>query len=145
MPDSLIQVKRKIWTGKSTTGELYLPDGAFFCYTLEDVVRDHKIPGETAIPEGTYEVVINWSNRFQKPMPRLLNVPFYQGILIHNGNTPEHTEGCLLVGRKKGQDCIMESIPAFEDLFPRLRKMAEKGKVFIEISGGIPADKWRTV
>lgn len=140
---NIIRVKRTVFTEKSTIGELYMPDGAFQCFTLEDTVRDHKIPGQTAIPAGTYELVVTFSPRYQKPMPRLLDVPFYQGILIHNGNTPEHSEGCLLVGRKKGVDCIQESILAFEELLPKIRKLIEKGELFVQIEGGVPADKWR--
>ena len=143
MSDNLLRVKRTELTDKATMGELYLPDGAFHSYTLEDPVRDHKIAGKTAIPSGTYEVVVAWSSRYQKPMPRLLDVPFYQGILIHSGNTPEHTHGCLLVGRKKAQDAIFESILAFEDLFPRIRKMTDKGKVFIQMEGGYPREAWK--
>jgi hypothetical protein len=145
MSGNTFRVARSVFTGKSTVGELYLPDGTFQCYTLEDTIRDYKVPGATAIPAGLYEVAVTFSNRFQKPMPQLLDVPFYQGIRIHNGNTPAHTEGCLLVGRKKGQDEIHESVLAFESLFPIIRKMAERGKMFMQIEGGIPASQWRTV
>jgi hypothetical protein len=75
-------------------------------------------------------------------MPILLNVPFYQGIRIHSGNTKEHTEGCVLVGKKKEVDKIWESILAFEDLFPKIRKMSSDGKLFIEIQGGFPVSEW---
>jgi hypothetical protein len=76
-------------------------------------------------------------------MPRLLDVPYYQGILIHSGNRPEHTEGCLLVGRKMGENEIFESIPAFEDLFPKIKKLTEKGKLYIQIEGGFPREAWK--
>ena len=65
---------RKTFTEYSTIGDLLI-DGKFYRYTLEDMYRDKKIKGVTAIPYGTYEVIINFSNRFQKPMPLLLNVP----------------------------------------------------------------------
>lgn len=139
---SVFRLLRKTFTEKATVGELYLPDGSFHSYTLEDRVRNHKIPKETAIPAGAYEVVIGWSNRYQRPMPRLLDVPFYQGILIHSGNTSEHTEGCILIGRKRADEAIYESIPAFEDLFPKLRKLTEHGKVHIEIEGGFKSADW---
>lgn len=138
-----LRLKRTTFTDKSTIGELYMPDGVFQCFTLEDRVRDHKIAGETAIPAGRYQIVVDFSNRFQRLMPLLLNVPFYRGIRIHNGNTPAHTEGCLLVGRKAGEDRINESIPAFDDLFPKIRKMVEAGKLFIEIEGGFKAEDWK--
>jgi hypothetical protein len=138
-----MRLKRTVFTNSSTIGELYLPDGTFHSFTLEDVCRDFKISEQTAIPAGRYEVVMSWSNRFQQIMPLLLNVPFYEGIRIHSGNTPENTWGCILVGRKKGENAIYESRLAFEDLFPKIKKMTEKGKLFINIEGGFPADQWK--
>ena len=135
-------LKRTTLTANSTIGELYMPDGAFQCFTLEDVVRSHKEAGKTAIPAGRYEVAVLWSNRFKKPMPRLLSVPFYEGVLIHCGNVPADTEGCLLVGRKKGVDSISESALAFEALFPAIRKMVGEGHLFIDIQGGVEAKDW---
>ena len=69
-----LRVKRLEFSDDSTIGELSV-DGQFECYTLEDKVRPVKIKGKTAIPAGQYEVVINFSQRFQKPLPLLLNVP----------------------------------------------------------------------
>lgn len=57
--------------------------------TCEDTVRDVKIPGQTAIPEGKYKVVITFSNRFQKFLPLLLDVPKFTGVRIHSGNVAE--------------------------------------------------------
>ena len=114
-----LQVKRTTLTDKSTIGELSI-DGSFFCYTLEDTVRAKKIPGETAIPTGTYKMSITWSPRFQKMLPELHNVPGFEGIRIHTGNYPRDTEGCLLLGFQKGADCIMASKAAFDELMKRL-------------------------
>ena len=69
----------------ATLGELWI-DNRFFCYTLEDKVRQEKIKHETAIPAGTYEIQITYSPRFKQFMPLLLNVPNYEGIRIHKGN-----------------------------------------------------------
>jgi len=70
-----LEVKRKIFTDKSTIGELYI-DGVFECYTLEDTVRQGpKVFGKTAIPTGTYKVIVNMSNRFKRLLPLLVNVP----------------------------------------------------------------------
>jgi hypothetical protein len=124
---------RKEFTTTSTIGDLLI-DGKFYCYTLEDMVRNKKIKGITAIPYGTYEVIINFSNRFQKQMPLLLNVPNFEGIRIHNGNTSEHTEGCLLVGFTKSRDFIGNSKSAFAQLMPKLQAGLKQGKVFITIS-----------
>ena len=92
-----LKVLRKELTARSTIGELHV-DGAFECYTLEDAVRPVKIKGVTAIPAGVYEVVVNFSQRFQRPLPLLLHVPNFDGVRIHAGNTDADTEGCILVG-----------------------------------------------
>ena len=124
---------RKEFTTESTIGDLLI-DGKFYSFTLEDMYRDKKINGVTAIPYGTYEVIINFSNRFQKPMPLLLNVPGFDGIRIHNGNKAEHTEGCILVGFTKGKDFIGNSKSAFIQFMPKLQAGLKTGKVFIEIT-----------
>lgn len=114
-----LSLHRMTETGNSTLGELYL-DEVFECYTLEDVVRDEKVPGETAIPTGTYKVVINWSPKFQKMMPRLLDVPNFTGILIHKGNTHHDTRGCILVGDRIGDQILAQSTAAYERLFAKI-------------------------
>ena len=93
-----ISVVRDVFMKDRTLGEL-LVDGRHFCYTLEDVVRpagSAKVPGKTAIPAGTYDVKITYSNRFKKNMIQIMNVPGFDGIRIHGGNKPEDTEGCIL-------------------------------------------------
>lgn len=114
-----LSLHRMTETGNSTLGELYL-DEVFECYTLEDVVRDEKVPGETAIPTGTYKVVINWSPKFQKMMPRLLDVPNFTGILIHKGNTHLDTRGCILVGDRISDQILAQSTAAYERLFAKI-------------------------
>lgn len=95
-----------------TIGKLYV-DGQYFCDTLEDKVRDlsseKKIPGKTAIPAGSYEIIVNVSPRFGRKLPRLLNVPGFEGILIHRGNSPEDTAGCILVGENKVRGKVIHS------------------------------------
>jgi hypothetical protein len=137
-----IQVIRETFTSKSTIGKMYI-GGRFFCYTLEDVDRDknkdgdlndageQKVYGETAIPKGVYSVTLTMSNRFKVVMPLLNNVPGFEGIRIHNGNTSEHTHGCLLVGESKGKDFIGGSKMAFAKLMDILSKIKEK--ITIEI------------
>lgn len=130
-----IQVKRRWFNKKATIGEMFL-DGDVFrqCYTLEDPVRDEKIFGETAIPEGRYQIVLNYSERFKRIMPRLLDVPGFKGILIHSGNNPSQTEGCLLVGRIiVNGEFIGESRSAFNDLFLKLEEANKHGKIWIDI------------
>lgn len=114
-----IVVVRDTFTENSTIGKMLI-DGAFFCYTLEDTIRDVKIAGETAIPYGTYKVIVNMSNRFQRMMPLLLNVPNFEGVRIHNGNTKEHTNGCILVGSTKSKDFIGNSKSTFNALMKKI-------------------------
>lgn len=128
-------LKRLIFTGKSTIGELFI-DGEFYCNTLEDAVREEKVYGKTAIPAGRYEVVIDYSNRFKKKMPHILNVPGFEGIRIHTGNRPGDTEGCILLGMTKGEDFIGRSRDAYGKFFYILEAGLENGKVFIEITEG---------
>ena len=95
-----------------TVGRLFV-DGKFFCNTLEDTVRDlsneKKVYGKTAIPYGEYKVVYNWSPKFGRNLPRLLNVPAFEGILIHPGNTADDSAGCILVGRNTEVGQLTES------------------------------------
>ena len=128
----LVRVEREDFTGKSTIGRLFV-DGVFECFTLEDVVRPVKIKGMTAIPAGMYEVVVSFSARFQRPLPLLLNVPHFDGVRIHTGNTDADTEGCLLVGQSKSKDFVGASRAAFAPLFARIQAALPREKVFIEI------------
>lgn len=125
-------LERKTKTAKSTIGTLSI-DGKFECYTLEDIARPVKIKKETSIPTGRYQVVITFSNRFQKMMPLLVNVPKFEGIRIHPGNTAHDTWGCILVGQTQGQDTIYNSRPAYAALFQKLQAANKKEKIFITI------------
>lgn len=116
-----IAIKRLHKTENSTIGELTI-DGKFECYTLEDKERDVKIKGETAIPTGTYKVIINESNRFKRLLPLLINVPNFEGVRIHSGNSNHDTEGCILVGMNRSVDYITKSRKAFDSLFAKMQK-----------------------
>lgn len=109
---------------KCTHGKLYV-NGVFECFTLEDKDRKlesggEKIYGQTAIPRGTYEVIINFSQRFKRDLPLLLNVAGFSGVRIHAGNTSEDTEGCILVGSSRGDQRVNNSRVAFNKLFDQL-------------------------
>ncbi len=98
------------------------------CISLEDEIREiegvpveeWKIPGKTAIPAGTYDLKITWSNRFQKMMPQLMNVPGFEGIRIHPGNVATDTEGCILVGTSRSGESILHSRDAYTALLQAL-------------------------
>ena len=107
-------------TAHSTPGTL-LVDDKFECYTLEDVVRAAKIAGETAIPAGTYKVIIDMSNRFKRLLPLVVDVPGFAGIRIHPGNTDKDTEGCILVGTSRSKDFVGNSRVALDALFKKMQ------------------------
>jgi len=137
----MLRLIRKIYSDKSTIGELYLKD-EFLCWTLEDTVRKLKIPHKTAIPAGQYEVVMSFSNRFQKRLPELLKVPFFSGIRIHAGNKPEDTDGCILVGKEVMSDFVAHSQETMTKILPKIEEQLKYGKLYICISGGWSADQW---
>lgn len=132
-----LELKRTNKQPTFTQGELYI-DGKFECYTLEDTVRDNgvKVDGATAIPAGLYQLVLTFSNRFQKILPLLLKVPNFEGVRMHSGNTDKDTEGCILVGRtKSSEDYIGESKLALAHLLPQIQAALNAGeKVTIEVS-----------
>lgn len=126
----ILNLVRDTFTNKTTIGQLYI-DGKYQCETLEDVKRAEgiKIYGETAIPKGEYEIVINFSTKYQRPMIQIMSVPMFEGIRIHSGNKAEDTEGCILVGtaRGKGGDWISGSVKAYKPLFEKIDKAFEAG------------------
>jgi hypothetical protein len=124
-----LYVERDTFTPRSTLGKLYIA-GKFECFTLEDTVRPAgvKVPGATAIPEGRYRVVIDFSVRFKRDMPHVLDVPGFDGIRIHCGNTPADTEGCLLLGTLRGADIVVNSRVAFDSFFPKLKGLLNMGE-----------------
>ena len=130
-------LNREPSNGVCTLGRLYV-DGVFECYTLEDIVRAEKIPHQTAIPGGSYEVIVNHSNRFGVDMPLLLNVPGFDGIRIHPGNTAADTDGCILVGAILGANSVGDSRRAFNRLFAKINNNYVMGRqTFINIVNGV--------
>ena len=132
-------------SGHSTIGKLY-HGNELICYTLEDKDRGlkqdwelatiiaYKIPHETAIPLGRYEVTITQSERFKRALPLLLNVKGFEGIRIHPGNTSADTDGCILVGEYDKEDFILKSRKTFERVFDFIGKALLNEKVFITIT-----------
>ena len=129
-----------------TAGQLSI-DGKFFCYTLEDrdrqlssdmtleEIQNKKQFGKTAIPTGTYTIDMNtvspkfkdreWAKPYKGKLPRLVDVPGYEGVLIHVGNTAEDTLGCILVGAKNSDGKLINSTAAFRKLMSVLTKTKE--------------------
>lgn len=134
-----LKLIRSVLTGTSTFGKLLL-DGEFYAYTCEDAVRNlngncnKKIKNETAIDAGTYEVVLTFSNRFQKYLPLFLNVKCFEGIRIHGGNTAKDSEGCILIGaegdmKTKIWNCASKVI----GLVAAMKAVEKTEKIWIEI------------
>ena len=105
---------------------------------------EKKVYGQTAIPYGTYEITMKVkSPKFSQKaayafcggyLPRLLNVPEFEGILIHIGNYPKDTEGCILVGKNTVVGAVMDSTATFRSLYPILKSASDRGeKIIIEI------------
>jgi len=139
-----LELTRSAKTSKSTIGELTI-NGVFECFILEDKDRGlrkdmpiselivMKIKTRTAIPTGRYEIVVSFSDKFQKMLPLLLDVPAFAGIRIHPGNTDANTEGCLLPGKTKSPDMIGSSRVAFTALFDKIKAALQREKIFITV------------
>ncbi len=116
----------------------------FLCYTLEDERRALKIPGETRVPAGIYEVQLRteggFHNRyskkyaFHKGMLHIQDVPNFEYILIHTGNTDEHSSGCLIIGDSQENNIIIsdgfvgKSVNAYKRIYKPIAKALEKGE-----------------
>jgi len=133
-----ITLQRLTSNDACTIGSLSI-GGSVLCHTLEDIVRDTKLFGTTAIPAGTYQVVITYSPHFQRDLPLLVNVPGYTGVRIHPGNTAADTEGCILPGMTvlNNFKAIAESRKAFDLLYPKIQWALDHGEqVTITIING---------
>lgn len=104
----LLTLRRYEFTKEYCEGKLYV-DGKFFCDTVEDHNKDYdrdgrldvpKVYGKTAIPFGTFKITIDWSPKFKRNMLHILDVPYFEGIRIHNGKDASWSAGCLLVGHR---------------------------------------------
>lgn len=139
-----LTLKRNTFSDISTISDLFLPTEEKFCLILEDTIRRVKVDHKTAIPAGVYEIAVKHSNRYNRPMPYLLDVPYYTAIMIHWGNTAEDSSGCLITGALGSamQDFVGRSKETFEKLFTEIDKYLSHGKLFIDIQGGYRAEEW---
>ena len=135
-----------------TVGKLYI-DGVYFCDTIEDKdrglyqkqdiqeLKKIKVPSKTAIPTGIYKISLSivspkystkkiYQEICKGKVPRLLNVPGYEGVLIHIGNTAEDSAGCILVGQNKVVGKVINSTETFRKLY---NKIKEQNNLTIEI------------
>lgn len=136
---SLIKVERFIHKPTCTISRVFL-DRTLFCYAIEDEERTTKIKGHTCIPNGVYPLGLRWSPKFSpdynQEMIWVQNVPDFEYILIHWGNTSADTEGCLIVGSKigiiKGQDAVFSSRDTYLKLYAKVIDRIQKGNETIE-------------
>ena len=140
----LLRLRRDTHTPTCTLGKLYAVGELreyLLCDTLEDPKQEIKIEGNTAIPDGRYQVVITWSPKFQKFLPLLLKVPGFEGIRIHTGNTADDTRGCILLGTQRDKDCrVLHSHEAFTIVENMLKQeLNVGGECWILISDAILA------
>lgn len=139
-----IQVKRRYFGEEYTIGTMSI-NGERFCDTLEDKNRDlnhngkfdngeRKVASQTCIPFGTYGVIVNKSPKLKRELPRLLDVPSFDGVLIHRGNTKDDTAGCILVGENKVKGKVINSTKYETELVARCKAALSAGEtITIEI------------
>ena len=118
-------------------------DGVAFCDTLEPTDRhleaatmrpEQKVFGQTAIPTGTYPVVLTYSPRFKCTLPLLKNVPHFEGIRIHPGNSATDTAGCILVGRRLHSGRLTDSRQTMRQLMTTLTHRPQEQEISITIN-----------
>lgn len=130
---------------KTTIGRLW-HDDKLICFTCENGHNEPKIPKETRIPAGRYEIKLRKEGGFHQRyskwswhegMLELQEVPGFKYILIHIGNTNKDTDGCILVGRKEGviwgKPAVLDSINAYKDVYLYILGFLKKEEVFITI------------
>lgn len=144
-----LKLLRKYKTKNYCIGHLYV-NGIYECDTLEDTdrgltedsplseIQSKKVYGETAIPTGTYKIDMNtvspkfkdrsWAKFCGGKLPRLIDVPGYSGVLIHVGNKPADTLGCILVGDNKIKGQVINSTSTFQELYSLMLKAKVAGE-----------------
>ncbi len=144
-----IQLVRLKDNGESTIGTLSV-NGEFECFTIEDTFREIKIPGETRIPPGTYDIKLRteggldkkyesrYGSSFHSGMLWLQDVPGFEWVYIHVGNRSTDSSGCILIGTGcnsgETEQMVLHSVAAYKKLYPKIVAELEAGEqVTIEI------------
>lgn len=133
-----LELKRIALKPNYTIGKLFI-NGTYYCDTIEDKVIDlnkngkfddglTKVMHQTAIPYGTFKVVVNHSPKFKRELPRLLDVPYFEGILIHNGSDQNSSSGCIIVGENKTVGKVTNSTFYMNNLTARIKDAQNKGE-----------------
>jgi len=139
-----ITVERRVSDHDATLSLIYI-DGVFECFGLEDEYREDKIPAETRIPQGLYDIGVRKEGgfdsryfrkfNFHRGMLHVLNVPNFEYILIHIGNTDRNTAGCLLLGggaNTLGELTVASSRIAYKAFYNKVIESAIAGALMIE-------------
>lgn len=139
----IVSVQRQIVSPNSTIGHLVVRNKE--CFTLEDPIRKIKVHGATAIPAGQYvlklrregSMDLRYAARFgnwHRGMLWLQDVPHFEYVYLHIGNSPDDTEGCILVGSSVGRDFISGSEIAYREIYPIIADAIEAGdEVLIDV------------
>lgn len=147
-----LTLERKWCKSTYSIGKLYI-NGVLFCNTCEDKdrnltssmsadeIKKIKVQNETAIPKGTYQITLDvvspkysnytkypWAKEFGGKLPRLTNVPGFDGVLIHVGNSAADSSGCILVGENKAVGKVLNSTATFKKLYSKLKEASSKGE-----------------
>jgi len=136
----------RIAEGTNTTlGQLYI-NNLFQCYILEDKIREHKIPGETAIPAGQYQLGLNSTagmnakyksryNQMHQGMVEIRGIPNFTLVFFHIGNYHTDTRGCLLTGSYyqliNDDYRVLHSADAYKRVYPLLAHAVEEGRSLV--------------
>lgn len=141
-------LERKIHNQTSTEGNLYV-NGKWFCNTIEDVVRakpgewkkELKVYAKTAIPYGKYPVLVTWSNKFNRQLTGVFDVPDFEGIRIHNGTSENSSAGCIIVSYKDddANHRLVNDKAAMNDLCNLVEEAQKKEKVWLTIKDYEPS------
>lgn len=146
MKKTLELTVERAWKKPTYTIDRFYIDGAFLCNMIEDrdrgltqsmslaEIKSKKVYGETAIPSGRYEVKMTYSPKFKRVLPLICNVPGFDGIRIHRGNTAADSLGCLLPGENKAVGKVINSTKYEKEIVERLTTATEVGmSIFITI------------
>lgn len=141
--DTLIRVDRT-WSNRDATISRVYINGKFVCHGLEDEYRADKVPGETRIPAGEYDVTLRTVGGFHGRYSRMFgarhhgmlwvrDVPGFEFILLHIGNYERDTDGCLLLGKADYQaGTVWQSKKTYQRVYAQLWEAARDGRLRIE-------------
>lgn len=128
-----IKVERKWPKAKYIIGRMYI-DGEYLCNTLEPPWKNNE--RYTAIPEGYYEIMLNYSPKFKRVLPLLLDVKGRSSIRIHRGNYPKDTQGCILVGENTKVGVVLNSTKYEEKIVKLIQQARSRNdKIIIQVCG----------